>query len=572
RWGFGIPVLTERTDDDQNGFYDRSVGDVVNGTNAEQPYQLKGASHVNGSNAGNLYATYDAAGNLTELRLLREGTCLLICDQFIRYEWDEVGRLVSAKRWDDGTAEPSGDADVTLLFHYDSGDQRVVKTAIRGDIDVRHTVFVFASLELRRAVYVQDADPDESDYELTAKTESPYLFAGGVRLARVWHEPNVDSNVSAQGSQRVFFLLGERLGSISSVLDKATGELVERSTYLAYGGPDSDYRPERWRAFREDYRFTGKESDSEVGLVYFGKRYYSPQLGRWISPDPLEVHSPAQADGNLYAYVSGRALQEIDPVGFDGEFPEPPVSVDSVAQIDGVETITMAPVVVSNTGRLNMPEVPAVPQFQLGTAGEKIEFLIGGPYSGHPYGHAALHVEDSGGHEVGGEVGNSFVFDYGRYALVSGAFGESGEGIMRIWTDEQTNYVSEEQSLGRYVKGFQFSATLGQVESILNYYDDQLAAGTDLGSDPEQPLAHRFKLTQDYYATGPNCPTMCTGGFGLALPNVNLNTDLEFRGLDFLERAAMFVDGQPAHVVMPQDLEASLDRQARVGAAVQFNY
>ena len=27
------------------------------------------------------------------------------------------------------------------------------------------------------------------------------------------------------------------------------------------------YRPERWKGFREDYRFTGKEEDVEVGLV-----------------------------------------------------------------------------------------------------------------------------------------------------------------------------------------------------------------------------------------------------------------------------------------------------------------
>jgi len=41
------------------------------------------------------------------------------------------------------------------------------------------------------------------------------------------------------------------------VIDKATGELVECTTYLAYGATESDYRPERWQSQREDYRFTG---------------------------------------------------------------------------------------------------------------------------------------------------------------------------------------------------------------------------------------------------------------------------------------------------------------------------
>jgi RHS repeat-associated protein len=53
-----------------------------------------------------------------------------------------------------------------------------------------------------------------------------------------------------------------------------------------------------------------------VGLTYFGKRYLNTQLQRWVSADPLEV-SDAGATGepNLYAYVSGQALSNIDPIG-----------------------------------------------------------------------------------------------------------------------------------------------------------------------------------------------------------------------------------------------------------------
>ncbi|MCB9602645.1 MAG: hypothetical protein H6720_20185 [Sandaracinus sp.] len=41
----------------------------------------------------------------------------------------------------------------------------------------------------------------------------------------------------------------------------------------------------------EPVGFTGKEDDSEVGLVYFGMRYLMPHLGRWASPDPLQIHA-----------------------------------------------------------------------------------------------------------------------------------------------------------------------------------------------------------------------------------------------------------------------------------------
>jgi RHS repeat-associated protein len=66
---------------------------------------------------------------------------------------------------------------------------------------------------------------------------------------------------------------------------------------------------------REDYGFTGKEQDVEVGLTYFGKRYLVPGTGRWLSPDPLAVHVPGKADLNLYAYVHGRVFTSVDPWG-----------------------------------------------------------------------------------------------------------------------------------------------------------------------------------------------------------------------------------------------------------------
>jgi RHS repeat-associated protein len=130
-----------------------------------------------------------------------------------------------------------------------------------------------------------------------------------VRLARVVHGDSTE----------VYLELGDHLGSTSVVLDHATGELVQRDSAYAYGAAESSYRPEKFEEFREDYRFTGKEDDVEVGLIYFGKRYYAPLLQRWISADPLAVHAPGEADLNLYAYVHGRVLVAVDPVGLQEE-------------------------------------------------------------------------------------------------------------------------------------------------------------------------------------------------------------------------------------------------------------
>jgi RHS repeat-associated protein len=121
--------------------------------------------------------------------------------------------------------------------------------------------------------------------------------------------------------QRTLLVLHDALGSAGIVLDRETGELVEAVTYTAYGQTESDLRPERFGSNREDERFTGKEEDVEIGLVYFGKRYLVPAMARWASADPLAVHAPGEADLNLYAYVHGRVYVAVDPLGLQEASP-----------------------------------------------------------------------------------------------------------------------------------------------------------------------------------------------------------------------------------------------------------
>jgi RHS repeat-associated protein len=69
-------------------------------------------------------------------------------------------------------------------------------------------------------------------------------------------------------------------------------------------------------------RYTGKERDTESGLDYFGARYYSSNMGRWMSPDWAASVSPVPwanlADPqtlNLYEYVRNNPLSLVDDDG-----------------------------------------------------------------------------------------------------------------------------------------------------------------------------------------------------------------------------------------------------------------
>jgi RHS repeat-associated protein len=70
--------------------------------------------------------------------------------------------------------------------------------------------------------------------------------------------------------------------------------------------------------------FTGKERDTESGLDYFGARYYSSTMGRWMSPDwnaKIEPVPYSKLDNpqslNLYSYVWNNPTSRNDPDGHE---------------------------------------------------------------------------------------------------------------------------------------------------------------------------------------------------------------------------------------------------------------
>ena len=59
------------------------------------------------------------------------------------------------------------------------------------------------------------------------------------------------------------------------------------------------------------FRFSSEYYDSELDLVYYNYRHYSPSLGRFLSRDPIEE----QGGLNLYAFVGNVPTSLIDSLG-----------------------------------------------------------------------------------------------------------------------------------------------------------------------------------------------------------------------------------------------------------------
>lgn len=323
----GLGNLTASSDD-LSARYDRSLGPKLEyGKPDNGPNQLRSGE--------GLQVRYDESGNLAELKVERPGNCPTgaanQCAQWFAYDWDEIGQLARARRWDfDGNALPAQASPKTLpakkpswdlTYAYSQGAR--VRKSVADAADVaRHTLEVFDTLRVEQTPF----DSTDGDYKV--KYDNVHAYPGG--MAHVFWDTDGQLPHQAPDSLITMHLvMGDHLGSSSVVINHANSELVERTTYQPYGAVESDYRPSKGRALREPYKFTGKEEDIEVGATYFGARYYQAYLGRFMSADPLTIHGLG-SDLNPYAYVGGRVMTHVDPLGLAScpECGEPEVDAD----------------------------------------------------------------------------------------------------------------------------------------------------------------------------------------------------------------------------------------------------
>jgi len=123
------------------------------------------------------------------------------------------------------------------------------------------------------------------------------------------------------GANPIYYL--EDLLGTSRVITTNTGVVCYDADFYPFGGERTPYT----NTCPQNYKFEGKERDSETGNDDFGVRYYSNRFGRWLSADwssvPVAVPYANLTNPqtlNLYSMVAD------DPESFadlDGHYPGP---------------------------------------------------------------------------------------------------------------------------------------------------------------------------------------------------------------------------------------------------------
>ncbi|MCB1135206.1 MAG: RHS repeat-associated core domain-containing protein [Chlamydiia bacterium] len=138
----------------------------------------------------------------------------------------------------------------------------------------------------------------------------------------------IGASVAIEMADRVYVPLHDHRGNVSVLCDLDTGEAICAYRYSAYGECETV-----GQQLDNPWRFSSKREE-ECGWLFFGRRFYMPETGRWLTPDPAE-----EVDGpNRYAYLQGNPMAGVDAYGLWGLDPyESPLAYDRAPPSDSVD-------------------------------------------------------------------------------------------------------------------------------------------------------------------------------------------------------------------------------------------
>ncbi|NEQ54212.1 MAG: RHS repeat protein, partial [Leptolyngbya sp. SIO3F4] len=247
--------------------------------------------------------TYDATGNRAN-HIAGDHNRLLSDDTYI-YKYDNEGNRIH--RIDIVTGE-------VTAYTWDHRNRltTVVKAARDGTV-LKESAYTYDAYNRRIARII---DLDGSGAEIP--TEEYFVYDGdhialvfdgdGNQTQRYLHGPEIDQILAEESIDgETIWLLVDHQGSVRDIIDNQ-GAILNHITYNSYGNITSETNPE----IEQRFGYTGRESDKEVGLMYYRARYFDPAVGTFVSEDPLGFDA---GDANVYRYVSNQPLTFIDPYG-----------------------------------------------------------------------------------------------------------------------------------------------------------------------------------------------------------------------------------------------------------------
>ncbi len=271
-WNRITSNISEIKESDKNKKEDKTKVDISNYT----------------SNTLNQYTSLD------KTKFTYDNNWNLINDWKQIYTYDYRNKLVKVT---------NKDWEIKSEFSYDVLGRRISKET--EDSIVKYT---YSNSDV-----IQEDLYEKDDWKIKLEETKENIYWKGV-------DDVIVSIVKKDKKSKIYFFYKNQLGSIVAITDEK-GNMVEEYRYdVFWKAYIRNWKSDNWREFKESKigntrLFTGREYDKEIWLYYYRARYYSADLGRFISRDPIGMRD----DVNLYSYVGNNSVKFVDPMGREKE-------------------------------------------------------------------------------------------------------------------------------------------------------------------------------------------------------------------------------------------------------------
>ena len=301
---------------------------------------------------------HDADGNMT-----RDGT--------YAYSYDAENRLRSV------TSKTMTNGALRVLNAYDHRSRRIRKTVQRLSISVAQPpalpveIREWQTLETHTFVW-------DGNNIVIEKVE----FANGTTrtFEYFW---GLDKSGTEQGAGGVGGLIAVSMDGVFSIpcydhngnivlYVSETGSVAAQHTYDPYGNIIESSGP---LADVFSFGFSTKYHDREIGMIGYKRRFYRPDLGRWLNRDPIEE----EGGMNVYGFCGNDPIGQIDLLGMEVRSALAPTKC-SEKDIDAeARKILVTAVALTQQGR---PQLEHYGNLCCACKGGKYEVSVTGPIPG----------------------------------------------------------------------------------------------------------------------------------------------------------------------------------------------
>jgi RHS repeat-associated protein len=151
--------------------------------------------------------------------------------------------------------------------------------------------------------------------------EEQKIATGSVINRYVWGTQYID-DLAVEGSSLTVFSVNDIRSNVVASID-STGAVSRRMIYEKYGAPkllSADWST--WQSFTLNQNlFTGRYYNKDVVQNDFRNRFQDPELGVFVTRDPIGIWQEPADFGNTYTFARNDVPNTVDPSGRNGRPP-----------------------------------------------------------------------------------------------------------------------------------------------------------------------------------------------------------------------------------------------------------